>query len=901
MEMLEEAAGMLLALVVLAVILAFPLYVFIRLSQLKREISELRGELDGLREGREGPRPITAPAPAPPPRVVEVIPAPEARELPTPEAIPPPVPPPAAPPPPRPPRPPAPRVGRRDFESVVGANWLSKLGVIAILVSAAFFLKYAFEAGWIGPTLRVAIGLLAAGIFLGLGQYLVVKPTYRTYAQVLAAGGIVILFLSIWAAFNLYHLIGFAAAFAVLAAAALAISTIAVKEDTQAIALFCILGAFATPVLLQQETPGAGNLLRLYGYLAGLNLWAIVLIKYRPWYSLPILSLAATWLLFFQAGELHTTNYLAVETFAALFLLFSCYDGVRSFRTGASAEAEERAGLSRGGIILILAGCTAFVIASIYILAGEFACGLPALALVGIFVALLLVGLAGYLSGGTGEGELARQVLQYVAAAALLIVVGAALIEAEPLSRAQASAAFFFSLFIYLLFLAGSTYLARREDSAGPGAVLLAANAILHIGAAFHALGPVELWRHNAAVAWLPVAGVLGLAPLWLMARWRVERAGFAKTAITAALLLEGAAFLGALALFGWQPGGKATLLFLGEFVLVSAVWLAARRLVSLPRWRGDLLAAFCNAAFFFGIMAAAARMGSYQGVVILCGVAVVLAVYHALVGGVVLRRPEDDTLHRLIYLGLALTFITIALPLQLRKSYLSLAWAAESVVLIWTGLAAGERRVRWYGAALLFITAAKALLWDLSIAPAPFRLLLNERMLSGGAVIAAGYVSAHLLSQRRDRISSQERSLPAIFTFIASLCVLLFVSFDLWDYLGKSWEPYESRSSAQQLALSIFWSSYGLVLMLVGIWRQLRAVRLFAMGLLYLAIFKVFIFDLGSLATPFRIISFLGLGIILLVVSLLYTRFESAHHEEAGPVVDGADGGAPRVGGPAA
>jgi len=60
-----------------------------------------------------------------------------------------------------------------------------------------------------------------------------------------------------------------------------------------------------------------------------------------------------------------------------------------------------------------------------------------------------------------------------------------------------------------------------------------------------------------------------------------------------------------------------------------------------------------------------------------------------------------------------------------------------------------------------------------------------------------------------------------------------------------------------------------------VGIWKRLRALRLFAMGLLYLSILKVFLFDLRFLETPYRIASFLGLGLILLLVSLLYTRFE--------------------------
>ena len=60
-----------------------------------------------------------------------------------------------------------------------------------------------------------------------------------------------------------------------------------------------------------------------------------------------------------------------------------------------------------------------------------------------------------------------------------------------------------------------------------------------------------------------------------------------------------------------------------------------------------------------------------------------------------------------------------------------------------------------------------------------------------------------------------------------------------------------------------------------VGIWRRLKPARLYAIGLLYFAILKVFLFDLAFLVQPYRIVSFFGLGLILLLVSLLYTRFE--------------------------
>jgi uncharacterized membrane protein len=91
---------------------------------------------------------------------------------------------------------------------------------------------------------------------------------------------------------------------------------------------------------------------------------------------------------------------------------------------------------------------------------------------------------------------------------------------------------------------------------------------------------------------------------------------------------------------------------------------------------------------------------------------------------------------------------------------------------------------------------------------------------------------------------------------------------------MGVTWVG-AGRESAQQLSLSLFWSVYALAGMSVGIWKRMRPVRLFAIGLLYVAITKVFVYDLGFLEVPFRIVSFFVLGLILMLVSLLYTRFE--------------------------
>jgi uncharacterized membrane protein len=1003
----EYLLALLLLAMVIAFLIAFPAYVLVRLARLQRQIADLKWQLrqrSALGEAVEWEQ-VSPPAPTPsrPMRVPEVAapPAPLAElpsaplaARPTPAPAPPPT---AAPPspPPRPPRPPraAPSAARPDLESVLGANWLAKVGVAAIAIAVAFFLKYAFDSHWIGHTARVAAGLSASAIMLGLGQLLLPKPRYRAYAQVLSSGGIIVLFLSIYAAYSLYHLIGFATAFAVLAAAAVAASALAAANSTEAVALLCIAGAFATPVLIRQGGIGAGDLLRLYAYLAALNLWSAVLVKLRPWHSLTALAFGATWLIFFGAGHLRGANYLVVEAFAAVFLLFACYGGMRTWR----AQPQPPPELQRSGVGLILAGCVAFAIASVLILAGAEALGLPALATAGLLIALLLAAIGAALPALGLHDSFVRQLFSYLSAAALVVLVGISIAAAPPTTLAQAPAAFCFGVFIYLVFLGAAIHMRRVGEPEGPAVFLLAANVIIHSITVFHALARLRLWGVNAAPLWLPLAGCITLGALWIAGRQKHEGRCFPIALIIAAQALPLIALLGALELAGGWRAPRGTAVFFGEFVLVSATWVGMRRLTVLPGFRGDLVAAFGNAAVFFGLLATAARMWSYEGFVLLCGCAIAFAAYHAIVGASVIRRPHDDALLRFIYLGLALTFLTIAIPLQLKASYVTLAWAVESAVLVWTGLTVEDRRVRWYGIVLLGVAAAKAVFADVTTTPEHFRFLLNPRMLSGAAVIAAAYVSARLLWRKRDALSAGERSLPAALVLLANAFTLIFLSLDLWDYFGRRhveqlslavywsayaaalvamglairdhrlhwagigllavaavkaffldmprspehfrlllnprmlsgasviaaayvsawllwrkrdaigarersapaalallanaftlvfvsldlWDffgratPVTAASSAQQLALSIFWMIYALAALSVGIWRLLKAVRLFAMGLLYVSIFKVFVFDLGFLGQPYRIVSFFALGVILLVVSLLYTRFE--------------------------
>ncbi len=114
-------------------------------------------------------------------------------------------------------------------------------------------------------------------------------------------------------------------------------------------------------------------------------------------------------------------------------------------------------------------------------------------------------------------------------------------------------------------------------------------------------------------------------------------------------------------------------------------------------------------------------------------------------------------------------------------------------------------------------------------------------------AVVAAFY-AAQALSERHGR------------TFFSILATLLLTA-TLYDKVSGS-------------VLTVAWGGEGLVLLGIGFVARERLLRLQGLVLFLVCILKLFLYDLRNLETMYRILSFIALGLILLGVSWIYTRF---------------------------
>jgi len=131
----------------------------------------------------------------------------------------------------------------------------------------------------------------------------------------------------------------------------------------------------------------------------------------------------------------------------------------------------------------------------------------------------------------------------------------------------------------------------------------------------------------------------------------------------------------------------------------------------------------------------------------------------------------------------------------------------------------------------------------------------------------------------------------PAIWLRVMLVVVTLsLISGEIRDYFERAIALRDEEGSLaltdlenlKQVCLSCAWLGYSIVLMGAGLLRRVRSLRIIAMVLFGIAILKIFFYDLSFLETLYRIISFIGLGIILLTVSYLYQRYRSAIVEDS-------------------
>ena len=733
------------------------------------------------------------------------------------------------------------------------------IGSLALALAGIFLVKYSFDKGLLSPPVRVALGVLFGVVMLVAGELLRKRSQY--VSQGLSAAGIADLYACFLAGVNLYHLIPPLAGFGLMVLAT-AVAVLLSLRQGPLIAVVGLVGGFFTPYLIHTGEPRPAP---LFTYLLLLQVGLLAVTRQKRWWPLAGLTLLAGmgWVAAWLASPFKPEH----AVWLGLFVLTSVAAFLASGFLGGAAEAwgDEKTSsglnwLSMGSGLVLLAFMTGVdsygtlewvffgVLSAACLVLGRRqsryeglawgAAALGAILLVLWSSSLKVEEVPRFLFTDLGIGALfalgayaclwgsvkpARWAALSTAAVLVFLLVG---YEGEVLA-AKSLHWGIPALALAALYLVLSLPVASRRGVLAEGDLTLAALAVAVTGLVSLSV-PFELEREWLAVAWaLEVAALT-----WIARRLAVP----------------------ALRSLAWPLAG-----------LVAVRLLLNPSVLTYPTGATPLL----NWILYgYGLPAAA----------------FVLASWLAEGDG---DRPLSEALQWGAWaLGLALLSLEVRQyfhPEHLgEERFALLEWGTLTVVvmlygccLLWAGGRWPRRVLDWGGKAAVGLALAQCGLAQV-LAENPLwshhavgaTRVVNALLWIYGLPALLCLVAAWVLDREGEVV------IPRVLAVAGLGLSLVLLTLEVRQAFQGTYLDAHGMSNAEKYAYSIAWVLYGTALLAAGIVRRGPVLRYASMAVMLLAVGKVFLYDASELKDLYRVFSFVGLGVSLLLLAYLYQRF---------------------------
>ncbi len=196
-------------------------------------------------------------------------------------------------------------------EEFVGRNLISLIGIIITILGVGIGAKYAIDLDLISPTTRIVLGYAFAVVLFGVAIWL--KKKYLNFSAVLISGSLAMLYFLTFFAYSYYALIPQPAAFGLMLAFTAVTVAAAIRYSRQVIAHIGLVGAYAVPFLLSENSDRAEI---LFAYMMIINFGILIISVKKFWKSLYYSSFIFTWLIY---AAWFVAKYRGDEHFALAF------------------------------------------------------------------------------------------------------------------------------------------------------------------------------------------------------------------------------------------------------------------------------------------------------------------------------------------------------------------------------------------------------------------------------------------------------------------------------------------------------------------------------------------------------------------------------------------------------
>ncbi len=225
------------------------------------------------------------------------------------------------------------------LEDRIGSQVFSRIGIVALLIATTLFLKWAIDNHWIGPLGRILAGLIV-GVAIVIWSERFRRHGFGAFSYSLKAVGSGALYLSLWAAFQLYHLLPPGVALGAMLLVTAWNAYMAWSQNSQVLAAYAVAGAFATPLLLAS---GGNHEIFLFTYILAIDIATVALVRLKFWPRLLLGAFPATVAFFigwyaeyygaFNVGEPVAITTLFIVLFFIVFVLPAIYPALAGEQT----------------------------------------------------------------------------------------------------------------------------------------------------------------------------------------------------------------------------------------------------------------------------------------------------------------------------------------------------------------------------------------------------------------------------------------------------------------------------------------------------------------------------------------------------------------------------------------
>jgi hypothetical protein len=234
--------------------------------------------------------------------------------------------------------------------------------------------------------------------------------------------------------------------------------------------------------------------------------------------------------------------------------------------------------------------------------------------------------------------------------------------------------------------------------------------------------------------------------------------------------------------------------------------------------------------------------------------------------------RQSRDQRPPLLALGLALALLTLAVPIQLSGFRITMAWALEAAALSWLAARTRSQALRAATLLVFLMVSARLLIVDVDALAeqSTYWLIANQRFLTFATAAASFGAAAWWMRQA----SARDAPLAAACYVAAHAALLGGLCLEAYEWVARS--GAQNIPSGQSMAVSVLTALYAIFLVAAGVVTRSLISRLLGLVLVTLVVAKLYLYDVWLLGRLHRIIAFAALGLLLLTLSFIYSRYRA-------------------------